>query len=98
MANIAVPDGAPGILGPMKAYPEAARYLNGLAELLLRSAESLTPAEREMIAAYVSRGNGCVFCANVHAAVARHHLGPAGELMDRVPVSEKMKALLAIAD
>jgi uncharacterized peroxidase-related enzyme len=105
MAHITVPEGVPGILGPMKAYPDTARHLNALAEHLLRSTESLSPAEREMIAAYVSRGNECTFCSNVHAAVARHHLGPAKELMDRVfsdpsraPVSEKMKALLAIAD
>lgn len=105
MAHVAVPEGVFGILGPMKAYPEAARHLNGLAEHLLRSTVSLTPAEREMIAAYVSRGNACEFCSNVHAAVARHHLGPAAELMDRVlfdpnraPVSEKLKALLVIAD
>ena len=105
MAHIAIPSGFPGIIGPMKAYPVAARHLNGLAEHLLRSTESLTPAEREMIAAYVSRGNECEFCSNVHAAVARQHLGPAGEVMDRVlvdparaPVGEKLKALLAIAD
>lgn len=105
MSHIVVPEGAPGIIGPMKAFPEAARHLNALAEHLLRSGESLTPAEREMIAAYVSRGNECEFCSNVHAAVARHHLGPAAELMDwvltdpsRAPVGEKLKALLAIAD
>jgi uncharacterized peroxidase-related enzyme len=105
MAHVTVPEGVPGILGPMKAYPETAKFLNGLAEHLLRANASLTPGEREMIAAYVSRGNECVFCSNVHAAVARHHLGPAAELMDRVldgparaPVSEKLKALLAIAD
>jgi uncharacterized peroxidase-related enzyme len=105
MAHIAIPDGFPGIVGPMKAYPETARHLNALADHLLRSFASLTPAEREMIAAYVSRGNACDFCSNVHAAVARHHLGSAAELMDRVlfdptgaPVSEKLKALLSIAD
>ena len=105
MAHVAVPAGFPGIIGPMKAYPEAARHLNGLAEHLLRSTESLTPAEREMIAASVSRGNECEFCSNVHAAVARCHLGSAAEVMDRVladparaPVGEKLKALLAIAD
>src|ERR1700681_2903412 len=105
MAHITVPAGFPGIVGPMKAYPEAARHLNALAEHLLRASTLLTPAEREMIAAYVSRGNECIFCSNVHAATARHLLGPAAELMDRVfadparaPVGEKLKALLAIAD
>ena len=36
MAHVAVPAGFPGIIGPMKAYPEAARHLNGLAEHLDR--------------------------------------------------------------
>ena len=105
MAHIAVPAGFPGIVGPMKAFPQAACFLNALADHLLGTTESLTPAEREMIAAYVSAGNECEFCSNVHAAVARHHLGPAAELMDhvladpvRAPISDKLKALLAIAD
>jgi uncharacterized peroxidase-related enzyme len=104
MAHITLPPGVPGIVGPMMAYPETARHLNGLAEVLLRSTASLTPAEREMIATYVSSQNDCTFCTNVHAAVARRHLGPDARVMDDVladgdaaPVSEKMKALLAIA-
>lgn len=105
MAHIAVPEGFPGIVGPMKAYPRAARQLNGLAEEILRGPSSLTPAEREMIATYVSSGNECFFCTSVHAATARHLLGSASELVDRViadpkraPISEKLKALLVIAD
>ena len=38
MAHITVPAGAPGIIGPMAAYPETAKHLNGLAEVLLESA------------------------------------------------------------
>jgi len=49
MALITVPDGFPGIVGPMKAYPRGAQHLNGLADEILRGASSLTPAEREMI-------------------------------------------------
>jgi uncharacterized peroxidase-related enzyme len=105
MAHITIPEGIPGIVGPMRAYPEAARHLNGLAEEILRGPSSLTPAEREMIATFVSKGNDCFFCTNAHAATARHLLGTAAELVDRVtanvaraPVSNKLKALLAIAD
>jgi uncharacterized peroxidase-related enzyme len=105
MAHITVPEGAPGIIGPMAAYPETAKHLNGLAEVLLRAPSSLTSGERETIAAYVSAGNECRFCCQSHAAAARAHLGEQRTLVDQVladaasaPVSPKMKALLAIAD
>jgi hypothetical protein len=35
MAHITLPEGAPGIIGPMAAYPETEKHLNGLAEVLL---------------------------------------------------------------
>lgn len=105
MAHITLPEGAPGIIGPMIAYPETQKHLNGLAEVLLRGPSSLTPGERETIAAYVSRGNECHFCCQSHAAAARAHLGEQKGLVDQVladaagsPSSPKMKALLAIAD
>ncbi|HKI03447.1 MAG TPA: peroxidase-related enzyme [Thermoanaerobaculia bacterium] len=105
MAHIQLPEGAPGIIGPMIAYPETEKHLNGLAEALLRGPSSLTPAERETIAARVSSGNECFFCTQTHAAAARELYGSECEVVDQVlkdartaPVSEKMKALLAIAD
>ena len=63
MPHITLPEGAPGILGPMQAYPETQRHLSALAEALLRGPSSLTSAERETIAASVSYGNECVFCS-----------------------------------
>ena len=105
MAHISLPEGVPGIRGPMAAYPETQMHLSGLAEVLLRGPSSLTPGERETIAAYVSRGNECRFCCESHAAAARAHLGEQRDVVDQVladaasaPVSPKMKALLAIAD
>src|SRR5579859_2727015 len=76
MAHITLPEGVPGIVGPMMAYPETEKHLNGLAEALLRGPSSLTPAEREVIATYVSAQNDCYFCTSAHAATARHLLGP----------------------
>ncbi len=61
MAHISLPEGAPGISGPMRQYPETAVHLNALAETLLRGLSSLSPAEREMIATYVSSQNNCYF-------------------------------------
>jgi uncharacterized peroxidase-related enzyme len=105
LAHISLPEGAPGIIGPMAAYPDTEKYLNGLAEALLRGPSSLTSAERETIAAYVSAGNECRFCCQSHAAAARAHYGEQQSIVDHVladvataPVSSKMKALLAIAD
>jgi len=104
MPHIELPEGLPGIVGPMVAYPETEKHLNGLADALLRGPSSLSPGEREMIAAYVSKGNQCHFCTLLHASTARHLLGEAGTLVDSVlaqgahaPVSEKLQALLEIA-
>lgn len=105
MSHIALPDGLPGIAGPMAAYPETAVHLRGLANALLRGPSSLTPGERETIAAYVSSRNQCVFCTRSHAAVAREHLGEERGLVDAVLSGEakavpslKMRTLLLIAD
>lgn len=88
----------------MMRYPETAGPLNALAEVLLRGPSTLSRAERELIAAYVSRRNECVFCSSAHAAVSRYHYGPDRVLVDQVlddlesaPVSAKMRALLGIA-
>jgi uncharacterized peroxidase-related enzyme len=105
MAHINLSNQMPGISGLLTQYPETAKHLRGLANEILRSTESLSPAEREIIAAYVSSGNECGFCTMSHAAVGRAHLGKEQGLMDEVlrdkeaaPVSKKLKALLAIAD
>jgi uncharacterized peroxidase-related enzyme len=105
MPHIELPEGLPGIVGPMVAYPETEKHLNGLADALLRGPSSLTPGEREVIAAFVSAGNGCAFCTRLHASTARHLLGESGGGMvdsvlssgPRAPVSEKLQALLEIA-
>lgn len=105
MAHITLPENAPGISGPMQAYPETAVHLRGLANALLRDSESLTPGERETIAAFVSAGNECAFCTKSHAAAARHHLGENREIVDAALsgescdlLSPKLAALLKIAE
>jgi uncharacterized peroxidase-related enzyme len=104
MAHIRLPEGIPGILGPMAFSPETAKPLNALAEVLLRGPNTLAPAEREMIATYVSSENDCYFCQHAHGAVAAYRLGGDEKLVNDVKlnfesaaISEKMKALLAIA-
>ena len=61
MAHIRLPEGIPGILGPMAFSPETAGPLNELAEVLLRAPNSLPQADREMIATYVSGLNRCPY-------------------------------------
>jgi hypothetical protein len=53
MAHIQVPEGTPGIFGPMAISPESIKALRELVEVLLHGPNTLTPAEREMIATYV---------------------------------------------
>jgi uncharacterized peroxidase-related enzyme len=84
--------------------PESGQYLYELAQILLRGESPLTEAERELIAAYVSSRNACVFCASSHAAAARYLFKDKKQVVDFVlddyqsaPISNKLKALLNIA-
>ena len=104
MAYISLPDGLPGIRGPMAFRPETAKPLNELAEILLRSENSLTRGERELIATYVSYLNDCFFCQHAHGGIAQHYLQCDLSSIESVKsdfmksdISEKLKALLAIA-
>ena len=104
MAHITVPQGLPGIVGPLTFSPDTAKPLLILAETLLRGPNTLTSAEREMIAAHVSYRNNCDFCQLSHSAAAAAHLDGNYDLVEAVKtnpetagISEKMKALLVIA-
>ena len=95
--HINLPD-LPGIVGLLVRYPRTAGPLNGLADALLRGPSSLTPGERETIAAYVSSRNECAFCAETHGAVARHLLHQEGRAEAHAQTDPKMRALLCIAE
>lgn len=104
MAHIALPEGLPGISGPLNYSPETAKPLLLLAETLLRGPNTLTSAEREMVAAHVSYRNECDFCQLSHSAAAAAHLNGNFDLVEQAktnpetaPVSDKLKALLTIA-
>jgi uncharacterized peroxidase-related enzyme len=104
MAYINLPEGFPGIRGPMTFRPETAKPINELVEVLLRAPHSLTPGERELIATYVSAQNDCRYCQTIHGAIAAHHLGGNDDLVRDVKrdfakadISDKLKALLVIA-
>jgi uncharacterized peroxidase-related enzyme len=104
MAHIHLPEGVPGIRGPMMFRPETAKPMNELADVLLTGPHTLTQGERELIATYVSSENDCRYCQTIHGAIAAHHLHGDEELVQRVKydferaeISDKLKALLAIA-
>ena len=104
MAHINVPEGVPGIRSLVMFRPETGKYLYDLAEVLLRGESPIPQADRELIAAYVSARNECIFCTNSHAAAARCLYGEADMTVDDVlkdmntaGISAKLKALLNIA-
>ena len=104
MAHIRVPEGVPGIRSLVMFRPETGKPLYELAQVLLRGESPLSEAERELIAAYVSHLNSCMFCMNSHAAAARCLFGDEKNTVDDVlndmqhsGVSDKLKALLNIA-
>jgi uncharacterized peroxidase-related enzyme len=104
MAHIKVEEGVPGIRSLVLFRPETGKPLYELAQVLLRGPSTLTEAERELIAAYVSYRNDCMFCMSSHAAAARCLYGDEKNTVDdvlkdmeRAAVTDKLKALLNIA-
>lgn len=103
MAYIEVQEGVPGIRSLVLFRPETGRPLYDLVQVLLRGESTLSPGERELIAAYTSHRNECMFCRNSHAAAAKCLYDDEREIVDEVlhgneqQLSDKMKALLIIA-
>lgn len=96
--------GIPGIRALFAFRPETAKPLCELAEVLLHAPGTLSPAERELIATYVSSQNDCFYCQTAHGAIAASHLGVDEQLVLDVKrdflhadISDKLEALLAIA-
>jgi uncharacterized peroxidase-related enzyme len=80
--------------------PEASRHLARFSHVIMHEPAPLTPALRELIAAYTSSLNHCEFCMKAHAAVAGH-LYENEELvwsvirdLESSPLPDKEKALL----
>jgi uncharacterized peroxidase-related enzyme len=104
MSYIRLPEGLPGIRGLLTFRQETAAPLGELAEVLLHRPGTLSPGERELIAAYVSALNDCTYCRASHAAIAACHLHDDEALVEAVMrdpeaagISGKLKALLAVA-
>jgi uncharacterized peroxidase-related enzyme len=104
MPHISLPEGLPGISSGFAFRPETAKPMRALAHVLLHGPSTLSPAERELIATYVSSQNDCYFCQTSHGAAAAAHLGNNADTVAQVKhdflqaaISDKLKALLVIA-
>lgn len=104
MPHIPLPPGASGIRALFAFRPEPAQAMADLANALLRAPGSLTSGEREIIAAHVSSLNDCGYCRDSHEAIATWLFGDdaalvrtAVETPEQAVISDKLKALLAIA-
>ena len=104
MPHISLPEGLPGIRGPMAFRPETAEtYARTGRSPAERTDHSFARRTRDD-SAFVSRRNDCEFCHAIHRAVAAHHLDGNEDLVIQVKadpqhaaISDKLKALLVIA-
>lgn len=104
MPHISLPEGIPGIRGPLSIRPDIAKPLSEFTETLMRGENTLSRGERELIATVVSSANDCFFCENAHGGVAQHYLQCDTAFIDQVKsdfnsaaISEKLQSLLSIA-
>jgi len=104
MPHINVDENLPGIRALMAFSPASATPMGELANLLLRSNDSLSMADRELIATHVSYLNDCFYCQQSHGAIAVCYLDGNTDLVEQVKkdyahalISDKLKALLSIA-
>jgi uncharacterized peroxidase-related enzyme len=86
-----------------RAHPPSCRPLGELTEAAMRGPSPFSQGERELIAAYVSGLNACVYCHGTHVGVAEA-CGIAPDLIeallddvDRAPVEARMKPVLRYA-
>ena len=104
MPHINLSKDYPGVRSLFMFRPETSIPLNGLVQKLLHDPHpTMSPGQRELIAAYVSKLKDCKYCTNAHSAIAAHHFKNA-EMVKVVvndpmeaPIGGKMKALLKIA-
>lgn len=93
----------PAVFDVFAAFPELYAPFADFCQRLFRGPGPLTPAERELIFAYVSDLNACRYCHGGHAATAVVLGAPQGVFealrqgIDGAPVAAKLKPLLRYA-
>ncbi len=89
------------LLDVFRRFPDAARPLLDYHQVVMRGASSLSVAERELIAAYVSGLNSCDYCFGVHQATSHAFGVDEGRLtalledLDAADVEDRMRPLLS---
>lgn len=92
-----------GVRHILTLNPEAGRALAAFHTAALRNAGPLTPAHKELIAAYVSGLNACQYCYGVHSQTAQAFGLGAQALedlladIDTADIEERLKPLLRYA-
>jgi|SRR5690242_3674939 uncharacterized peroxidase-related enzyme len=104
MPHIDVDENLPGIRALLAFSPATAAPVGELANLVLRTNDGLSMADRELIATYVSYLNDCFYCHQSHGEIAVCYLDGNRDLVEQVKkdyanakITPKLKALLAIA-
>jgi uncharacterized peroxidase-related enzyme len=92
-----------GLMPLFQAYPKFAQPLVEYIEVVMRGESPFSPAERELVAAYVSGLNDCSYCRDVHAQIAVA-LGIGGSVTTHLfsgsafqQIDQKMRPVLAFA-
>lgn len=93
----------PGIVSLFMYDNKIAKRLTALGQEIMRRTDGLSPGDRELIAAFVSRRNDCEFCYRSHEEAAAELGNPSvvhqvidDEVEDNLPA--KMRALLMLAE
>jgi alkylhydroperoxidase family enzyme len=84
MPHINVDKSLPGIRSLMAFSPGTATPIGESANLLLRTNEGLSMADRELIVTHVSYLNDCFYCQHSHGAIAVCYLNGDTRLVDQV--------------
>jgi uncharacterized peroxidase-related enzyme len=88
------------LLELFKTFPDTVRPLLEYHQLVMRGPSAFTPAERELMAAYVSGVNACNYCVGVHTVTAQQFGVPEGLLtallqdLDTAPIEPRMRPVL----
>ena len=84
MSHINFNNDFPGIRAALAYRPETAGPLGQLAQILLKDTTGISPAERELIATYVSYLNDCFYCHVSHGEIACIYMDGNRELVEQV--------------
>lgn len=87
----------PGIVKLLTEHPQSGNALSQLAQTLLATETSLTPLQKEVIAAEVSKRNGCEFCERSHRAIAEGQSKKTSIAVSEVIKIQPMQSLIYLA-